>query len=310
MQLSERIGRRIKLQDVHVLMTVVQAGSMNKAARQLNTSQPNISKSIADLEQAIGVRLLDRHRQGVQPTEFGRALLDGGSAVFDELRQTVKKIEFLADPTAGEVRLGASPLLAATFVSGVIDRLSRRYPRIKFHLVTGLPETLLKGLRECSVDFLIARKFGRITDEQTDFEFLFEEPCVVGASAQSIWARRRKIELSELIEAPWVLPLPGSNAVWTAFEALRARGLPHPNTVVTTDSLQTRMSLLATGRFLTLFLYSALRLPQGPQLKPLPIELQTAFSNGIVTLKNRSLNPVAKLFLDTAHELATKYVNG
>ena len=64
-QLSDRIGRRMKLQDLHVLMTVVQAGSMGKAARHLNTSQPNISKSIADLEDALGVRLLDRHRQGV-----------------------------------------------------------------------------------------------------------------------------------------------------------------------------------------------------------------------------------------------------
>jgi DNA-binding transcriptional LysR family regulator len=308
MQLSDRIGRRIKLQDVHVLMTVVQAGSMNKAARQLNTSQPNISKSIADLEQAIGVRLLDRHRQGVQPTEFGRALLDGGSVVFDELRQTVKNIEFLADPTAGEIRIGSSPLLAATFVSAVIDRLRGRYPRIKFHLVTGLPETLLEGLRDRSVDLLIARKFGRITDERTDFEFLFEEPCVVAVGAQSIWARRRKIALSELAKEPWVLPLPGSNAVWSAFEALRAGGLPHPNTAVMTDSLQVRMSLLATGRFLTILLYSALRLP-GPKLKALPIALPTRSSNGIVTLKDRTLNPVAKLFVDTARQLATKYVS-
>ena len=87
MQLSDRIGRRIRLQDVHILMAVVQAGSMAKAARHLNTSQPNISKSIADLERALGVRLLDRHRQGVEPTDYGRALLSGGAAVFDELRQ-------------------------------------------------------------------------------------------------------------------------------------------------------------------------------------------------------------------------------
>src|SRR6476659_4285542 len=93
-QLSDRIGRRMKLQDLHILMTVVQAGSMGKAARHLNTSQPNISKSIADLEHELSVCLLDRHRRGVEPTEFGRALLDGGVAVFDELRQTVKKIEF------------------------------------------------------------------------------------------------------------------------------------------------------------------------------------------------------------------------
>jgi molybdenum-dependent DNA-binding transcriptional regulator ModE len=104
MQMSDRIGKRIKLQDVHVLMAVVQAGSMSKAARHLNTSQPNISKSIADLERALGVRLRDRHRQGIEPTDYGRALLSGGAAVFDELRQTVKNIEFLADPAAGEVR--------------------------------------------------------------------------------------------------------------------------------------------------------------------------------------------------------------
>ena len=130
MQLSDRIGRRIKLQDVHILMAVVQAGSMAKAARHLNTSQPNISKSIADLERGLGVRLLDRHRQGVEPTDYGRVLLSGGAAVFDELRQTVKQIESLDDPTAGEVRIGANPALAAGFGSVVIDRLSRRYPRI------------------------------------------------------------------------------------------------------------------------------------------------------------------------------------
>src|SRR5260370_27777743 len=93
MQLSDRVGKRIRLQDVHVLMAVVQAGSMRKAAQQLNTSQPNISKSIADLEHALGVRLLDRQRQGVEPTEYGRALLDCGTAVFDELLQGVKNIE-------------------------------------------------------------------------------------------------------------------------------------------------------------------------------------------------------------------------
>src|SRR3954464_11784811 len=119
MQLSDRIGRRMKLQDLHVLMTVVQAGSMGKAAERLNTSQPNISRSIADLEHAFGVRLLDRHRQGIEPTEYGRALLDCGVAVFDDLRRGVKNIEFLADPTAGEVRIGSIPPLAASFVSAV-----------------------------------------------------------------------------------------------------------------------------------------------------------------------------------------------
>src|SRR5262250_3155669 len=107
MQLSDRIGRRMKLHDLHVLMAVAQAGSMSRAAQLLNTTQPAISKSIADLEHAIGVRLLDRGRHGAEPTQYGRALLDGGLAAFDELRLAVKNIEFIANPTAGVVRIGA-----------------------------------------------------------------------------------------------------------------------------------------------------------------------------------------------------------
>src|SRR3954470_10899320 len=105
MQLSDRIGRRMKLQDLHVLMAVVEAGSMGKAAALLNTTQPAISKSIAELEHAIGVRLLDRSHQGVEPTRYGRALLKRGVIAFDELKQGVRDIEHLSDPGAGELYL-------------------------------------------------------------------------------------------------------------------------------------------------------------------------------------------------------------
>src|SRR6202171_2394214 len=165
MQLSDRIGNRMKLQNLHVLMTVVQAGSMGKAAQILNTTQPNISRSIGELEQALGVRLLDRYRHGIEPTEYGRALLDCGVAVFDDLRRGVKNIEFLADPTAGEGRIGCNPFLAASFVSAVVDRVSRRFPRIVFHLVITQTETLQRELSERNVDLLITRRWGPIADE-------------------------------------------------------------------------------------------------------------------------------------------------
>src|SRR5262245_37862349 len=261
MQLNDRIGRRLKLQDLHILMAVVQAGSMGKAARHLNTSQPNISKAIADLERALGVRLLDRHRQGIEPTDYGRALINGGAAVFDELRQTAKNIEFLTDPAAGEVRIGSNIALAASFSSAIIDRLSRRYPRIVFHLVTGFTEVLLEALRERNVDLLIARRFGSVPDERVDFEFLFDDVCVVVASAQSPWARRRKIALAELVNEPWVLPPMGSGIISIALEAFRAAGLDYPSTTLFTDAPEVRMSLLATGRFLTIFTDSTLRFP-------------------------------------------------
>src|SRR6185295_2860541 len=152
MRLSDRIGCRMKLQDLHVLMAVVQAGSMSKAALLLNTGQSAISRSIAELERTIGVRLLERNPQGVEPTAYGRALLKGGAAVFDDLRQAAKNIEFLADPTVGEVRIGSTPLLAASFVSALVSRLSQRYPRMIFQVVTGYVETLHRELSERKVE--------------------------------------------------------------------------------------------------------------------------------------------------------------
>jgi DNA-binding transcriptional LysR family regulator len=306
MQMSDRIGRPIKLQDLHVLMAVVQAGSMNKAAALLNTGQSAISRSIAELEHTIGVRLLDRNPQGVEPTQYGRALLDGGAAVFDDLRQALKNVEFLADPTAGEVRIGSSALMAASFVSAVVDRLSGRYPRIVFHLVTGHVEALHRELSERNVDLLIARRFGPLADERLDFEFLFDDSYVVAAGVHHPCVRRRKIELAELVSEAWVLPPPGSVIASVVMEAFRARGLDYPRTTVVTESSEVRTSLLATGRFVTIFPASALRFsPRSLEVKVLPVELPMArLPNGIVVPKTRALSPVAQLFIDCAREVA------
>src|SRR5689334_14911451 len=306
MQASDRIGRRMRLHDLHVLMAVVQAGSMNKAAAFLNTGQSAISRSIAELEHAVGVRLVDRTPRGVEPTKYGRALLDGGAAVFDDLRQAVRNIEFLADPTAGEVRIGSTPLLAASFVSAVIDRLSRRYPRIMFHLVTGYVETLHRELNGRNVDLLIARRFGPTAEERLDFQFLFDDSSIVAAGSQNRWVRRRRIEFAELLKESWVLPPPGSEIASIAVEAFRASGVDYPRTTVVTDSPHARMSLLATGRFVTILPASALKFPAiRAEIKALPVHLPTArVPNGIITLKTRTLNPVAQLLIDCAREVA------
>jgi DNA-binding transcriptional LysR family regulator len=252
------------------------------------------------------VRLLERNSHGIEPTVYGRALLDGGVAAFDDLRQAVRNIEFLADPTAGEVRVGCTPLLAASFVPAVINRLSRRNPRMVFHLVTGYVETLHRELDGRNVDLLIARRFGPTAEERLGFEFLFDDSSVVAAGAQSPWARRRRIDFAELLKDSWVLPPRGSEIASIAMEAFRANGVDYPRTTVVTDSPHARMSLLATGRFVTILPASALKFPAiRAEIKALPVHLPRArVPNGIITLKTRTLSPVAQLFIDCAREIA------
>src|SRR5204862_3205264 len=139
MELIDRVAYRLKLRDLRLLETVVRLRSMAKAAIQLNISQPAVSKAIAELEHVLGVRLVDRSRQGIEPTPHGRALLKRGAIIFDELRQGVTELEFLSDPTAGEVRIGGRSATAVGIIAAVIDRLARRYPRVSFHVVTPEP---------------------------------------------------------------------------------------------------------------------------------------------------------------------------
>jgi DNA-binding transcriptional LysR family regulator len=306
MQLSDRIGRRMKLQDLHVLMTVVQVGSMGKAAALLNTGQSAISRSIADLEYALGVRLLDRHRQGVEPTEYGRAFLECGAAVFDDLRQGVKKIELLADSGVGEVRIGSSHYIGEIFVSAVIKRLSRRYPRMVFHLVAAdETDTLHRELSERNVDLLIARRVGLFTEEKLGFEILYDSSFVVAAGARNPWVRKRRIALAELVNEPWVLPPPEGVLGPAYLEVFRASGLDYPRTTVFAAPPGVRLNLLTTERFLTIVPISVLRFSKRPGIKVLPVNLQyTRVPVGIITLKNRTLSPIAQLFIETAREVS------
>jgi DNA-binding transcriptional LysR family regulator len=307
MRWDARIGRRLKLHDLHVLLAVVEAGSMAKAAARLAVSQPAVSKAIADMERALSVRILDRGPQGVEPTRYGRALVRRGAAVFDELKQGVKEIEFLADPTVGELRIGTTEPLAASFVSAVVERLTRQYPRIIFHVLQGHTATLYHDLRERDVEFVITRTFEPPPEEHMQVENLFDDIHVVAAGGKNRWHRRRGVRLADLAGEPWVLPPLDSLHGTLIAQAFRLAGLKVPAAAVFTFSFALRERLVGAGPFLTTAPSFLVR-DGHPWLRALPIELAATRSPiAIVTLKNRTLGPVAELFLDHVRAVAKEF---
>jgi DNA-binding transcriptional LysR family regulator len=303
---DDRIARRLKLRDLYVLKAVAELGSMGKAAAQLAVTQPAISKAITDLEHVLGVRLLDRSRQGVEPTAYGTVLLKWSATVFDNLRQGVDEIDFLADPSAGELRIGTSEAMLQAPLPAVIDRLSRRYPRMIFSVLMSANITAqYSDLRARKVDLVFGRLATSAIDEDLNVEILCEDQLRVVAGMNSKWRRRRKIQAAELINELWALPPYDLLAGSIVKEAFRAKGLDPPRQAAMSNTLQLISAMVATGRFLGVLSLSTLRLGgKSAAVKVLPVDLpMQRLTIAIVTLKGRSISPAAHLFIECAREI-------
>jgi DNA-binding transcriptional LysR family regulator len=305
---AQQRGRQLKLRHLEVLLAVTKWGSMARAAEHLAITQPVISKVIADLEHTVGVRLLDRTSRGVEPTLYGRALLKRSAAIFNDLRASMSELEFLADPTAGELRIGTTDPMTAGLLCVIVDRLSRQHPRLAFHVKLGDPQELQdRELRERDIDLVIGRLSRQASaPDDIEAEFLLEERGFVVAGLQNPLTRRRKLKLIELIDECWTLPPPESYPGSLIASAFQACNLDYPRKGVTVHSNQMQTALLATGRFLTILPSTMLRFSaERLQLKILPVNLPIQpWPVGIVTLKNRMLSPLAQLFIDCARVVA------
>ena len=306
MKLKERIGRHVGLRGLNIFLAVAKERSMSRAAERLAISQPVVSKAIAELEKALGVPLFDRDTRAVEPTLYGQALINRGVAVFDELRRSVTDIESLLDPTVGEVRIGGTTPLSAGIVPAVIERLSLQHPRLSFYTVEGDIDPLQQELRDRNIEVAIGRALAPISDHDMESQVLFDDQLLVVAGSQSKWAQRRKIKLTDLLQEPWALPVPGGMAASVIADTFRAAHLEVPRATVSTTSMSVNFHLLATGRFLALLPATTVRISaRHLPLKALPVDLP-ARSRPIVliTLKKRTLSPATKLFIECARDIA------
>lgn len=281
---------------------------MAKAGGQLGMSQSAVSQSIAALEHAVQVPLLDRTPRGVELTRYGEALTRRGQAAFDELRSGVKDIEFLADPATGEVRIACTESIAAGILPSVIERFSLHHPKVKLQVLsTAGHETGFAALHDRKVDVVLTlppRPLAEELDERLGAEVLFHDRICFAAALQSKLARRRKIALDDLAASTLISPpadTPGGAAV---AEAFRRAGLPSPASI-TTFSVHLR-SILGSGRFVAVLPASILRFNAGlSSLKELPLDLPMPQPPAlIVTLKNRTLSPPVARFVECAREVA------
>jgi molybdate transport repressor ModE-like protein len=297
------------LRDLKLLQEVARLGSMAKAARELGITQPAVSKALSDLENLLGVRLLDRAAGGVTPTHYGNALLRHAAVMFDELHQANLDLAHLADPSVGALRLACPEFIAAGILPVALEHFARRFPRVVVDVVQAeniAPDFRL--LRDRQVDLMI----GRVPPSQPPardnvaIELLFGERMHVVTGANSRWAKKRKVTLADLAGERWTLPPPESLAGGLAREAFAAENLPEPGATIISFSLHLRRAAAASGEFLTVLHDSVLQFSrERSDLHILPVALKIkAQPVAIITLKGRTLLPAALPFIVCLREIA------
>ncbi len=300
-----RAGRRVTLRDLQVLLAVAQFGSMAKAASHLSITQPAVSQAIGNLERAFSARLIDRGPHGAVLTNYGEAIQRRGMEVFDVLKQGSRDIQYLSDAGAGDVWIGANEVLLGGFVPAVVERLADQHPNVAIHAVTAnTSEFDFEKLRDRSFDLMLGRMMPQI-DNDLSVEPLFEEGLSVVVAERSPWARKRKVTLAELMEAPWIFAERDNVVRSEISKVFAAHGLDAPRANVVSASMHLRLALLSTGKYVSTIPNSFIRYGvERWSLKVLPIDLGLRLPVGIFTLKNRSLSPVALKFIDNVRAVA------
>jgi DNA-binding transcriptional LysR family regulator len=307
MKWSDRVGRRVKLRDLHIALAVAESGSMSKAAELLAVSYPVVSKTISELEHTLGVKLFDRSISGAEPTHYGRALLKCGRAVFDEMRQGLESIEFIRQPDSGDLRIGSSELMDGGLLPAIIEEFSRLFPRVALHVLhSNIALQQYDSLRNRQVELVLGQHPMPFVEYDLIAETLFDDSTFVVTGTDSPLAKRRKVALADLMEEPWVLTQPGSLPRALQEQIFKMNGVKVPTASVSTLSLQLYTRLVETGHWLGLVPGSVIRFGEKRlRIMILPIRLRTPLRPvGLITVRNRTLSPLAEHFIDCARKVA------
>jgi DNA-binding transcriptional LysR family regulator len=191
-------------------------------------------------------------------------------------------------------------------ISSIIERVSRRYPKIAYRVAFGDVPTLISGVRERALDFAILRASVAASEKDLSAEVLFRDRLIVVAAPEHPLARHRKIHLRDLVDEWWALGPTDSFLSQLIFKAFRSQGLPAPRVRVTTLSIQQRLDLAETGRFVTVYSGAVMAHgPSGKRLRMLPVALDDdAGPMAAITLKARQQSGALRLVLEETRGVA------
>lgn len=296
------------LNDLQAFRAVAELSSFRKAADSLHVSQPAFSRRIEKLEEALGVKLLERTTRRVALTAIGRDFDRKIQLLLDDLDHTLLGIRGVAATRMGEVTIACVPSTVYYYVSQVISRYHERYPKIRVKVFDASANEVLTAVSNGDADFGL----NFVGGQEPDIEFtpLLEERFVAACRRDHPLAGKRKIGWTELAQYDYISVSKASgNRLLLDQALLHVEG--RPQSIYEAQHVTTMLGLVEAGLGVAAVPSIAMPAADHPLLVSVPlVDPIVSRKVGLIRRKGRSLSPAAQQFFGFFVELKGKRTQG
>ncbi len=288
---------RVKFRHLQCFLAVAQFGGVQKAAESLSITQPAVSKTVAELESILGVKLFERGRHGAVPTSA--------------LRQGVDLLAREEGAAAATLDVGILPTVATAVVPPVLKLFATQWPHVVVRMVTASNTDLLARLKAGAIEFAV----GRLADPERmvglSFEQLYREPLIAVVRAGHPMAATRAAPAAALLQRfPVVLPPFGTLIRQSAESLLTAWGAPPLTSFVEMLSVSVGRALTLENDAVWFVPFSAVEydLSRGELVRlPLPFA-GTEEPVGLILRTDTQPSPVARALIDAVRNVTRQRI--
>ncbi|MBN8845714.1 MAG: LysR family transcriptional regulator [Sphingomonadales bacterium] len=296
---------RLKLRQLRLLTAIADEGTVLKGSQALNIAQPAATKSIKELEDALGVQLFERSSRGVTPTDFGHVMIKHAKLILAQLRHAGEELQSLEEGLSGRVHVGTLLAASTSLLPRALARLRERRPGIAVTVAEGTIDRLMPGLRTGDIDVVLGRLPEYREREGLKQEVLYLDTVSIMVREGHPLATRASLTLADLVDQAWVMPPTQTSLRRQIDQAFRHEDLEPPLDVIESVSILTNHALLVSTDMLAAMPHQVGLSQAG--LTALPVTLEGAGSRiGATMHANVELSAAAAYFMTVVHEVAAE----
>lgn len=241
----------MNIRQLKQFVAIAQSGNISRAAKQQNISQPALTRSLKNLEEDLGVQLIERRANGVFLTSYGEHLLDYANCIVSDSERVRREINAMKSGLRGQISIGVGPSFSSGVLSPALDRLLSKGSQLEVRLVEGFVEDLCADLRSGSLDVVLSLFPATYEVGDLSFSQLCEVDSVLVSSSKHKLANLHSLSKLQLARCNWVIA-DQKHAANTFREYLSRTEIPDDVHHVRAGSLRLIKSLVLESDYLSI----------------------------------------------------------